>query len=501
MKKGGLLLGLNLVLSLLALAVGGAAIALYWLDPRGTPEPEIAPATPVEDGEPAPPPTLGDGPVATADVVAVCLPAVVNISTTRTVQAGGPGGNPFFDLLRPFLGDPGPQEAQSLGSGVIVDAEGVVLTNHHVVADASEIRVTLADGRELPARAVGSDPESDVAVLRLEAPEGQRLDGLTALSYGDSSALRQGDRVLAIGNPFGVGQTVTMGIVSATGRAAMGITDYEDFIQTDAAINPGNSGGALVNLRGELVGINTAILSRTGGSHGIGFAIPSNMARPLAEALLRDGHVTRGWLGVAIQDLTPQLARSLGVPATRGVVIMDIEPTGPAATVDLRRGDVVTGLDSETIRSSRQFRNLIATRGAGAEVRIRRERQGQAGEVQVTLRPRPAVQAGPPGTPSPGQPAPANATDVGGMLLAPLTDALRSQYGVSPQVAGSVVVGLRDGSPAASVGLRVGDVVTDINGQPATDPARAEQLYASSFLVAMVGVRRGVDQRIVMLRR
>ncbi|MEC7524297.1 MAG: PDZ domain-containing protein [Myxococcota bacterium] len=225
------------------------------------------------------------------------------------------------------------------------------------------------------------------------------------------------------------------------------------------------------------------------------------MARPLAEALLRDGHVTRGWLGVAIQDLTPQLARSLGVPATRGVVIMDIEPTGPAATVDLRRGDVVTGLDSETIRSSRQFRNLIATRGAGAEVRIRRERQGQAGEVQVTLRPRPAVQAGPPGTPSPGQPAPANATDVGGMLLAPLTDALRSQYGVSPQVAGSVVVGLRDGSPAASAGLRVGDVVTDINGQPATDPARAEQLYASSFLVAMVGVRRGVDQRIVMLRR
>lgn len=207
-KGGGLLLGLNLVLSLLALAVGGAAIALYWLDPRGTPEPEIAPATPVEDGEPAPPPTLGDGPVATADVVAVCLPAVVNISTTRTVQAGGPGGNPFFDLLRPFLGDPGPQEAQSLGSGVIVDAEGVVLTNHHVVADASEIRVTLADGRELPARAVGSDPESDVAVLRLEAPEGQRLDGLTALSYGDSSALRQGDRVLAIGNPFGVGQTV-----------------------------------------------------------------------------------------------------------------------------------------------------------------------------------------------------------------------------------------------------------------------------------------------------
>ena len=395
-KGGGLLLGLNLVLSLLALATAGAAIALYWLDPRGAPETEISPATPVtgDDGTRPPPLALGDGPVELADVAAACLPAVVNISTTRTVQAGGPGGNPFFDLLRPFLGDPGPQEAQSLGSGVIVSTDGVILTNHHVVADASEIRVTLADGRELPARAIGSDPESDVAVLRLTPPDGQPLDGLTALAYGDSSDLRQGDAVLAIGNPFGVGQTVTQGIVSATGRAAMGITDYEDFIQTDAAINPGNSGGALVNLRGELVGINPAILSRTGGSHGIGFAIPSNMARPLAEALLRDGHVTRGWLGVAIQDLNPQLARSLGIPATRGVVIMDIEPTGPAATVDLRRGDVISGLDSETIRSSRQFRNLIATRGAGADVRIRRERQGQAGEVQVSLRPRPAVQAG-----------------------------------------------------------------------------------------------------------
>ncbi|HHH27888.1 MAG TPA: trypsin-like serine protease, partial [Polyangiaceae bacterium] len=217
--------------------------------PHGSP-PRAAPRA--QASAPGRPPGIA------ADVTARCLPAVVNISTRRVSRSGAAPrtGNPFFDLLRPFLGGGGPRESRSLGSGVIVDVAGVVLTNHHVVSDATEIRVTLSDGREYAAVSVGSDPESDVAVLRLRPDDDRALD-LQALPYGNSTELRQGDSVLAIGNPFGVGQTVTMGIVSATGRAAMGIADYEDFIQTDAAINPGNSGGALINLRGELVGINT----------------------------------------------------------------------------------------------------------------------------------------------------------------------------------------------------------------------------------------------------
>ncbi|MGE0785476.1 MAG: trypsin-like peptidase domain-containing protein [Sandaracinaceae bacterium] len=372
-----------LVLSGLALIVSLVALGLTVARDREAPPPE-APSR----AEPAAELALDP-----ADVVARCLPSVVNISTRR-VEPDPLAGNPFFDLLRPYLGGGGPEESQSLGSGVIVDPSGVILTNHHVVADATEIRVVLWDGRELEGRAVGSDPESDLAVLRVSPPDRTSLQ-LPALAYGDATAMRQGDRVLAIGNPFGVGLTVTMGIVSATGRAAMGITDYEDFIQTDAAINPGNSGGALVNLRGELIGINTAILSRTGGSHGIGFAIPSNMAEPVAAALLRDGRVTRGWLGVALQDLDPQLARRLGISGVTGAVVMDVDPSGPASGVDLRRGDVIVGLDAEPIRSGRQLRNLIATRGAGSEVRLSRERGGASAELTVRLAARPGV-TGPP---------------------------------------------------------------------------------------------------------
>jgi serine protease Do len=503
---GRLFLGLHLVLTLVALATSIAALVLYVTDRRAeaTAAAAVEPARPVSGpaaARPAPSLGLGDTQVRTAEVAARCLPSVVNISTTRVLDEAA-SGNPFFDLLRPFLGGGGPREAQSLGSGVIVSDDGVVLTNHHVVADAAEIRVTLSDGRELPATTVGGDPESDVAVLRLDA--GDAPLAVRPLAYGDSSALRQGDVVLAIGNPFGVGQTVTMGIVSATGRASMGITDYEDFIQTDAAINPGNSGGALVNLRGELIGINTAILSRTGGSHGIGFAIPSNMAQPIAEALLRDGRVTRGWLGVAIQDLNPQLARQMGLRGTRGVVVMDVEPGGPAASVDLRRNDVITGLDGESIHSSRQFRNLVATRGAGADVRIVRERGGAGGEVRVTLARRPTRRTGPPGAPGSGaDPASTDgATDVGGLRVAPLSEELRGRFGIPPDLTrGAVVVSAREGTPGAAAPVEPGDVVTEINGRPVASPEQVRAAYEGSLFVAMLRVRRGAEARLVMLRR
>lgn len=484
-------------MSVLALAVGSAALALVVME-RGelAPAPIVEPARGLEragQAEHGRAPALPEG-APTADVVARCLPSVVNISTTRVAAEPGSSGNPFFDLLRPFLGGGGPQESQSLGSGVIVDSEGVILTNHHVVADAREIRVTLSDGREYPARSVGSDPQSDVAVLRLEIPRGESVE-LTAIPYGDSTALRQGDSVLAIGNPFGVGQTVTMGIVSAIGRASMGITDYEDFVQTDAAINPGNSGGALVSLRGELVGINTAILSRTGGSHGVGFAIPSNMARPLAEALLREGHVTRGWLGVALQDLNPQLARSMGIDsAGRGVVVMDIEPAGPAASADLRRADVITGLDAEAIHSSRQLRNLVATRGAGTAIQITRERAGSSGEVTITLAPRPSAPTADPSIPASGE-------AVAGLSLAPVTDALRQRYPLPPHANGVVVVATQQGAPGTRAGVQVGDLIVDVGGQPVSSVESFRQLYGSAFFVAMVGVQRGDERRIFIVGR
>ncbi|MCB9597971.1 MAG: Do family serine endopeptidase [Sandaracinaceae bacterium] len=486
--------------SVLALAAALTALSIVIVErlpDEPSPVADEAPAIPpAEPAAPRPEAPLGDlSPSAgTADVVAHCLPAVVNISSRRVTQEpGGPSGNPFFDLLRPFLGGGGPRESQSLGSGVIVDPAGVVLTNHHVVAEATEIRVTLSDGRELAARSVGSDPESDIAVLRIDPEDGLAL---SALPYGDSTALRQGDSVLAIGNPFGVGQTVTMGIVSAIGRASMGITDYEDFIQTDAAINPGNSGGALVNSRGQLVGINTAILSRTGGSHGIGFAIPSNMARPIAEALLRDGHVTRGWLGVALQDLNPQLARSIGLaPGARGVALMDVEPAGPAAGVDLARGDVITRLDAETIHSSRQLRNLLATRGAGTEVRLTRARGGAEGVVTVTLAERPVLRA---------EAAPAGevtgGAEVAGLTLAPMSDPLRSRYSIATDVTGVVVVATGQG-PGPSAGMQVGDVIVDVGGQTVETPEQFRAAFEGSFFVAMVRVRRGDATRMFFVGR
>src|SRR5690606_31146613 len=286
-----------------------------------------------------PNPVLGKAGGAIADVAERALPSVVNISLTKVGRAGAPIPFPVF------FGPPQERIEQGMGSGVIVSADGTILTNNHVVADAKEIKVTTYDRREFDAKVIGTDPKSDLAVIQIQGAPA----GLTPIQFGDSSKLRLGEVVLAIGNPFGVGQTVTMGIVSATGRSRMGIVDYEDFIQTDAAINPGNSGGALVNMRGELVGINTAILSRSGGYQGIGFAIPADMARPIMKSLLDNGKVERGWLGVSIQDLTPELARGLGIGTSRGVLVSGVIDGSPADKAGLERGDVVISLDGKAI--------------------------------------------------------------------------------------------------------------------------------------------------------
>jgi Do/DeqQ family serine protease len=329
---------------------------------------------------------LTDGTI--ADVAERVVESVVNVASTKKVESGPAAFDPFFtDPNSPFYGLEPPDGMQaSMGSGVIVTAQGRVLTNAHVVNGADQIRVTTSDGTELDAKLVGVDPRSDVAVLQLEGD----LPKLVPLKFGDSSKLRLGEVVLAVGNPFGVGQSVTMGIVSAKGRATGG-SDYQDFIQTDAAINPGNSGGALVNLDGELVGINTAILSRTGGYQGVGFAIPSSMAEPIMDMLVKDGKVSRGFLGVNIATVTKDLAKEQKLDVVHGVLITGVEDKSPAAKAGLAKGDVVISLDGTDVRDANKLRNTIAMRGAGKAAELAIVRGKDHKKIKVTLGELPAA--------------------------------------------------------------------------------------------------------------
>jgi len=320
------------------------------------------------------------------------MPAVVNIYTTKETRLPH---QPFMDdpLFRRFFGDQFDRESQqtaSLGSGVIVGPEGYVLTNNHVIETADEIEVAFAGGRKSAAKVVGTDPETDLAVLKVDTAH------LPTIAFGDSKSLSIGDFVLAIGNPFGVGQTVTMGIVSAKGRSRLGISTFEDFIQTDAAINPGNSGGALVDSAGNLVGINSAIYSRTGGSLGIGFAIPSELARHVMEEIIQHGSVTRGWIGVEVQDISPQLAESFRLPSTNGTLIAGVQPGGPADRAGIRRGDILVGVESRAFTDSTEMLNLIAALKPGeqATLKIVRDHQEKQVKIQVGTRPRPTQNKG-----------------------------------------------------------------------------------------------------------
>lgn len=315
------------------------------------------------------------------------MPAVVNIFTTKETKVPR---HPFMDdpLFRRFFGDQLDGESRqsaSLGSGVIVGAEGYILTNHHVIETADEIEVALADGRKTSASVVGTDPETDLAVLKVDISE------LPAISFGSPKQLGVGDLVLAIGNPFGVGQTVTMGIVSAKGRSHLGISTFENFIQTDAAINPGNSGGALVDATGNLVGINSAIYSRTGGSLGIGFAIPSDLARQVMEQIVQTGSVTRGWIGVEVQDISPELAESFNLPTTNGTLIAGVQRGGPAERAGIRRGDILVAVESRQVTDSTRMLNLIAALKPGeqATLKILRDREEALVQIKVGTRPRP----------------------------------------------------------------------------------------------------------------
>ena len=319
------------------------------------------------------------------------MPAVVNIFTSTVIKTPA---NPFMDdpRFRFFFGDLGddePQNSSSLGSGVIVSPDGYILTNHHVVEAADQIEVALADGRKAKAHVIGSDPETDVAVIKIELP-----GSLPAITFGHPEQAQVGDMVLAIGNPFGVGQTVTMGIISALKRDHLGLSTFENFIQTDAAINPGNSGGALVDISGSLIGINSAIYSPNGGSLGIGFAIPANTAKYTMEQIIKQGSVTRGWIGAAVQELTPELAESFRLGDTKGVLITEIIRNSPAEKAGVRRGDILIAIDDQTIESWGTMLETVASLPPGKIVKIRLMRDGVAMSLQLTIgkRPKPRVQ-------------------------------------------------------------------------------------------------------------
>ena len=406
---------------------------------------------------------ISAGTTSFAPVLKPVLQAVVNISSSKVVKTqGGQGMNPFFNdpFFRQFFGgqfpgaqQPQEQKEQSLGSGVIVSPNGYILTNNHVVDGATDIKVFLPDKREFKGKVVGTDPKTDIAVVKIEATE------LPTITFGDSSKIAVGDLAFAIGDPFGIGETATMGIISATGRNGLDIEDYEDFIQTDASINPGNSGGALVNAHGDLIGINTAIISRSGGNQGIGFAIPINMARRVMDEILKNGKVVRGYLGVVIQEVTPNLAKAFNVPANKGALIGDVTAGGPASKAGLQKGDVIEALNGQTVEDINSLRLQIASMAPGTVARLKVLSNGKEREVDVTLGelPEKANQASPL---NPGE-----SSLMRGVQVDTLTPNVARQIGVQPGTKGVVVTDVAQDSPAADAGLQRGDVIEQINRQ------------------------------------
>ena len=421
-------------------------------------------ALPVTDSQGERLPTL-------APMLEQVTPTVVNIATTGHVriQENPLFSDPFFRHFFDLPDQPRERQTQSLGSGVLVDADkGYILTNNHVIDRADEIRVTLRNGETHVAKLIGTDPESDIAVIQIEARD------LQAVPLADSAKVRVGDFVVAIGNPFGLGQTVTSGIVSATGRSGLGIHGFEDFIQTDASINPGNSGGALVNLRGELVGINTAILSRSGGNIGIGFAIPINMASDIMQQLVAHGKVERGRLGAQAQDLTSELAQAFGIKYRRGAVVSQIETDSPADRAGLRVGDIVTEVNGKPIRDAATLRNSIGLLRVGQEVKLVVLREGKTRTLVAKVQEPTWTEQG-------GEGMHAELT---GAVLADLDKASRGR------AKGVLIAEVETGSPAWRNGLRKGDIIVSANRKSVESVEQLQQAVNGSRTL-LLNIRRG----------
>jgi serine protease Do len=427
-------------------------------------------------------PSEGPSKTGFAPVVKGVLPDVVNISTSKVVRASDQSPDSMDQdgippMFRQFFGQqfpgmnpggrsqrPHDQREDSLGSGVIVSPDGYILTNNHVIDGATDVRVTLSDKRQLKAKVVGSDAKTDIAVLKVEG------NNFPAITIGDSAKVQVGDYALAIGDPFGVGQTVTMGIVSAMNRGNLGIEDYEDFIQTDAPINPGNSGGALINDRGELIGINTAILSHgSGGNEGIGFAVPVNLARQVMGQILDHGKVNRAYLGIMIQDVTPAIAKAMGLKDMQGVLVGDVSPTGPAIKSGIQRGDVILEVNGKPVADSRSLRMTISMMSPDATVKLKFLRNGSPTDATVKLGELPAAQEKAKAEEGNSQEA------LEGVTLENLDSGTARQLGLPSSATGVVVTEVSPSSPIASSGLRRGDVIQEVNHQPVKNVAQLEE--------------------------
>jgi len=413
-----------------------------------------------------------------APIVHRVVPGVVKIETTTAIHNTAMQEFPGFDdpFWRHFFGDqsgrmmprnqPGPQVMHGLGSGVIITKDGYILTNNHVVDGAKELKVTMEDGHEYTANVIGRDPKTDLAVIKIDAKN------LPVVPMADSDKVQVGDVALAIGNPFGVGQAVTEGIVSATDRGNVGIESYENFIQTDAAINPGNSGGALVDIEGRLIGINTAIMSRSGGSQGVGFAVPSNIARTVMESLITSGHVARGYLGVMIQNVTPALADEFKLKNDTGALIGDVVDDGPAAKAGFKSGDVVLEFNGKKVTDSRHLQLAVAGTKPGSKVPVEILRNGEKKKLDVTVKQLP-------GTEQLAEATSANGNDTGtlnGVGVSDLNPQYRSEFDIPKNIKGAVVTEVDPSSAAAQAGLKPGDVIEDLDHHPVKNADDAVKL-------------------------
>ena len=393
-----------------------------------------------------------------SEIASAVSPAVVNISTTKVFKRDTEPlfEDPFFDFFKPFhdLRMPKKWKEQSLGSGVIVSSDGYIITNNHVVEKSDEIKVTLLDKRMFKGRIVGADPKTDIAIVKIDAAN------LPTIPWGDSEKLQVGEFVLAIGNPYGLSHTVTMGIISAVGRANVGIADYEDFIQTDAAINPGNSGGPLVNIKGELIGINTAIFSRTGGYQGIGFAVPTNMVRPLMSQLIQKGKIIRGWLGVTIQEMTPEIAQKFGLEKSRGALVSDVTKGSPAEKAGILRGDIVIEFNRKEVKDVASLRNMVSQSKVGSDVLIKILRSGKEYTVRLVVAelPREVAEVAPDQMPDDSEMG-----AFSGLTVMGLTKEIARQLGLSKDERGVVVVKVEPATPADEAGIKKGDIIKEID--------------------------------------
>ena len=428
-----------------------------------------------------------EAPASFADLAAKVTPAVVNISSKHHLAQAGddnghtpfvvPKGSPFEDFFKHFNERQRPNngaESMALGSGFIIDPAGYVVTNNHVVDDATEVSVTLTTGKSYPAKVVGTDKKTDLALLKIDAPT-----PLPAVSFGDSDAVRIGDWVMAVGNPFGLGGTVTSGIVSARGRD-LNSGPFDDFLQIDASINQGNSGGPTFAMNGEVIGINTAIFSPNGGSVGIGFAIPSNLAKPIIATLREKGTIERGWLGVQIQGVTPDIASALGLDKPEGAIVSAVVPDSPAAKAGLQRGDVILAFDGKPVDRLHDLPRLVAAAAIGgkADVTLWRDHAKQTVTVQVAKLTDEAVAANDTGNGNDNSPSAPESDTVAtlGLSLASLTPDLRQQFGIPDTVDGVVVTSVADNGPAAKRGLQPGDVIEQVGSDPVATPEQVAKL-------------------------